>query len=213
MELKELVKICKKGENQFVEFKKKANQPHQIIEEIVGFANSKGGNIFIGVDDSGIAHGVKFAGDDIIFLKDEIQKRITPNPDFEMELIPVTKDKSIININIKSGKRKPYSMSYNGGKKVYYRVDDLCIQASRELRQILKVSRQKTGQKIIYSQIEDEILKIINTNKKVTKAQIIEMTEYKSRQISDCLVRLVAAKVIRIIPSVRDDFYEYPQES
>ena len=213
MELKEVIQICKKGENQFVEFKKKANQPDQILEEVVGFANSEGGHIFIGVDDSGIAHGVKFAGDDVIYLQNEIQKRISPKPGFVMELITVTKDKSIINLKIKAGDRKPYSMSFNGSRKVFYRVDDLCIQASRELRQILKASRYKMGQRIIYSQIEGEILKIINTNNRVTKSQIIEMTNYKSRQISDCLVRLVSANVLRIIPSVGEDFYEYPQES
>jgi predicted HTH transcriptional regulator len=213
MELKELVQLCKKGETQFVEFKKKANQPDQILEEIVGFANTEGGNLFVGVDDNGLAHGVKFATDDVIYLKNEIQKRITPIPVYEIETIPVTRVKSIINIKIKSGKKKPYSMLNNGVKKVFYRVDDLCLQASRELRQILKTSRYKSGQKIIYSQIEGEILKIINEHNKLTKRQIIEMTNYRSRQISDCLVRLVAANVLRIIPSVKDDFYEYPHES
>ncbi|MEN8247774.1 MAG: ATP-binding protein [Bacteroidota bacterium] len=210
MELKELKKVCEKGENQFVEFKKKANHPDQILEEIVGFANAHGGNIFVGVDDNGLTHGVKFAGDDVTFLRDEIQKRINPKPDYEMGLIPVNKKKSIINIKIKPGLEKPYALSYQETKKVFYRTDDLCIQASRELRNILKISRHEKGQKIIYSDVEGEILKIIDTRERITKAQIVEMINYKSRQISDCLVRLVAAGVLKIIPSVGNDFYEYP---
>ena len=53
MELKELKTLVAKGEGQYIEFKKNANEPDQVAEEVVGFANSKGGYLFVGVSNSG----------------------------------------------------------------------------------------------------------------------------------------------------------------
>ena len=48
--------ILSKGESQTVEFKK--NFDKECIETTVAFANTKGGTIFIGVNDEGKAKGI-----------------------------------------------------------------------------------------------------------------------------------------------------------
>ena len=84
MTLKELKALCKGGEGQYVEFKQNANEPNQIVEEVVGFANSKGGSLLVGVDDNGNAAGLKFAEDDAVYLTDYIKNNV--EPDFNTEL-------------------------------------------------------------------------------------------------------------------------------
>ena len=210
MNLKELKLICKAGEGQFVEFKMNANQPSQIAEEVVGFANAKGGSLFVGVDDNGTPCGLKFVEDDAIFLTDYINQVIEPPPLFNYEIIPLTKARAILHFIINSGHEKPYGIKETSKtKKVFYRVDDLCIQASRELKNILRRTRQNIGLTIKYTELEDRILKLIERDNSLSKTQICQMTNFSARKISDCLIRLVTAGVLKIIPSVNDDLYEY----
>ena len=49
MNSEELQNIISQGENEQVEFKETFNK--QVIETVVAFANTKGGSIFIGVND------------------------------------------------------------------------------------------------------------------------------------------------------------------
>jgi predicted RNA-binding protein with RPS1 domain len=74
--LTELLSIIKKGENKYVEFKSTLKTPighdgsivlnfnadaliHEVMKNIVGFVNSKGGKLFIGVSDSGNIIGLE----------------------------------------------------------------------------------------------------------------------------------------------------------
>lgn len=213
MTLKELKKLCKGGEGQYLEFKQNANHPDQIVEEVVGFANSKGGSLLVGVDDNGNPGGLKFAEDDAIFLAEYINKNIAPKPLFDYSFIAVNKAKSVIQFKIQSGSKKPYGFIRGETKKVFYRLDDLCIQASRELRNILRGTNNNRGQTIKYTELENKLLKLIEQEIQLSKAQISEKIKYNSRQISDCLVRLVKARVLKIIPAVDDDLYEFHDQS
>jgi predicted HTH transcriptional regulator len=213
MTLKELKALCKDGERQYVEFKQYANHPHQIVEEVVGFANSKGGSLLVGVDDNGNPGGLKFAEADAIYLTDYINKNIEPQPNFNYSLIAITKSKSVIHFKIQSGNKKPYGLKTGDAKKVFYRVDDLCIQASRELKNILRNNMYSRGQTIRYTELENNVLKVIEKGKRLSKAQISKQVKFNSRSISDCLVRLVSAGIIKIIPAVDDDLYEYHNQS
>lgn len=213
MNLRELKALCKSGEGQYVEFKQNANHPNQIVEEVVGFANSKGGNLLVGVDDTGNPYGLKFAEADAIYLTDYINKNIDPQPDFEYSLIAINKSKSVIKFKIKSGNKKPYGFKKGDAKKVFYRVDDLCIQASRELKNILRNNMYGRGQTIRYTDLENKVLKVIEQGKRLSKSEISKEVKFNSRSISDCLVRLVSAGIIKIIPAVDDDLYEYHDQS
>lgn len=213
MTLKELKVLCKNGEGQFVEFKQNANHPYQIVEEVVGFANSKGGSLLVGVDDNGNPGGLKFAEDDAIFLTAYINKNVYPQPVFDYSFIAINKSKSVIQFKIQSGNKKPYGFKKGDSKKVFYRVDDLCLQASRELKNILRNTRHNNGQTIKYTELENEILKIIEQGGQLSKKQISHHVKFNSRKISDCLVRLVSAGILKIIPAVNDDLYEYHEHS
>jgi len=57
----ELLNKVKLGESQHREFKLKIDNPESIAGEIVAFANSEGGTIYIGVDDDGNIAGLEDA--------------------------------------------------------------------------------------------------------------------------------------------------------
>ena len=72
MELKELYRLVRKGEGETLEFKRKAAHPEKIVREVVAFANTKGGDLLIGVDDNGTIPGVKYAEEEIFVLNKAI---------------------------------------------------------------------------------------------------------------------------------------------
>jgi len=210
MNLYELKKIASLGEGQHIEFKKNANHPKQIVKEIVGFANATGGSLFVGINDDGTLSGLKFAEDDAIFLSTVIEENIIPELVIKYEIIPLSKASSILHFRIEEGIEKPYGLrGSNDTKKVLYRVNDQCIQASRELKNILRGFKNDMGQVIKYTELENAILKIVDNEKQVTKKQLCNRINFSSRKISDCLVRLVVVGILKIIPAIDGDLYEY----
>jgi predicted HTH transcriptional regulator len=215
MTLKELKSLCSNGEGQYVEFKQNINHPDQIVEEVIGFANATGGSLLIGVNDMGELTGLKYAEDDAIFIDAYLNKKIEPAPPFNYDIVPINKKKSIIHLQVRSGDNKPYGFLRGNDKikKVFYRVDDQCLQASRELKNILRYASSEKGQIIKYTELEDSILKLFNDAACLTKKQIKQKINFNSRKISDCLVRLVTAGVLKIIPAIDDDLYEFNYQS
>jgi len=215
MNLREVKTFTKEGEGQFIEFKKNTNSPQQILEEVAGFANSTGGNLFIGIADNGDLSGVKFAEDETNFLLGYLQDKIDPTPPLEFKNIAVNKSKSIIHIKIKSGSEKPYSIKSDSkaAKKVLFRTNHECIQASRELKGILKGRRLGKEMMIKYAEIEREVLRQLDKEGSLSKQDFLRNLGYKSRTISDCLIRLVLADVIRIIPTAAHDLYEFNEQN
>lgn len=55
--MQDLQSIIKKGENQNVEFKSTFNM--EVVETLVAFANTKGGSVYIGINDSGKIVGIQ----------------------------------------------------------------------------------------------------------------------------------------------------------
>jgi predicted HTH transcriptional regulator len=165
MTLAELKKICGKGETQNIEFKQYASEPNQIIEEISGFLNATGGRLFVGVNDDGTITGLKYAEDDLNFLRERLKSAIKPSIHLDMQVVQVSKKRAVIVINIPEGEHKPYRAYYSEteSSKIFFRVNDECIQASRELRSILKHSIREHGQTIRYSEIEAAVLKEIDS--------------------------------------------------
>lgn len=215
MTLRELEILCKQGENQFLEFKQYASEPLQVTEEVSGFLNSTGGDLLIGVKDNGGIIGLKYADDDLAFLLDHITNNIVPKPTFNYELIPVTRKRSVIHFSILEGKRKPYKVKgvKDEPAKIFFRVDDCCLKASRELRSILRKASSSKGQTIIYSTIESSILRLIDQEHRLSKDQLVRKLDFKARNISDSLVRLVTSGVLKIRPTLEGDLYEFNQNS
>ena len=104
MNKKEFELILKTGESFFVEFKEEVDK--NLAKEIVAFANSQGGKIFIGVTDRGEVKGIN--------ISNKLKSRIFDiarncEPAIEIKLIEY-KNKALI-VEVPEGDKKPYSCS------------------------------------------------------------------------------------------------------
>ena len=93
-----------------IEFKRELTRDLDIEREVVAFLNyHEGGVLYIGIDDSGNAVGVKDIDGDMLKIKDRIRMGISPSP---MGLFDVTIERidevPVIKIFVASGSEKPY---------------------------------------------------------------------------------------------------------
>ncbi len=102
----------KKGEDSSRQFKENVNSIDKLTVEISAFANTNGGQIYIGVDDNSLITGL--SGDDIKRLNQWISsatsQKIEP-PIFVQTEIVLSDDKKIMIITVPSGTNKPYSVN------------------------------------------------------------------------------------------------------
>ena len=76
------------------------------LKSVSAFANTKGGSLFFGIDDSGDIIGLECAQADAEFISQEIKAHLDPIPDFE--LIPhKSEDKVVIEVKVPEGRQTP----------------------------------------------------------------------------------------------------------
>lgn len=105
----DLEKLIQSGESQTIEFKEKFDR--ETLETVVAFANTKGGVILIGVDDSGQIKGVKLGHETIPKWSNQVSQTTEPTviADFQIEEYG---NRKIVEIMVKEYPLKP--VSYRG---------------------------------------------------------------------------------------------------
>ncbi len=137
----------KNGESRTVEFKSKLPSSENLAKTVVAFSNGAGGELLIGVDNSGKINGLD---DESIFdIKDRVANIIYDMcfpaivPEFFVESVY---DKNILIVKIFSGALKPYYLkkhSKSGG--IYIRVGATNRQADAEAAADLERQRRNIG--------------------------------------------------------------------
>ncbi len=142
METLELLEIIQKGESSYVQFKERIKDAHSISQEMVAFANFKGGTIIIGVNDkTGKLNGLSFQ---------EIQKHnemlvnaasnnIKPSLFITTEQVTINNEVLII-AKIPEGTNKPYK-DKNGIIWIKNGSDKRRVTSNDELLRLLQESK------------------------------------------------------------------------
>ncbi|MFH1187704.1 MAG: RNA-binding domain-containing protein, partial [bacterium] len=107
--------LIKNGESEKVEFKENFND--SAIETLVAFSNSKGGKIFIGINDKKKIIGVDLNGESLQKIINEVKQKTDYKIIPEIEMVKIDK-KTIIVLSISEYPSKP--LSFRG--KYYKRV-------------------------------------------------------------------------------------------
>jgi len=211
-DVNEIVKLIRQGESQFVEFKKKANHPEKIIREVVAFANSEGGHLFVGVDDDRTISGLKYPEDDEYVLTKAIQELCKPVIDFTVDVLQIN-DIEFLHYQIKEGGKKPYfaflEKKHKYGK-AFIRVEDHSIQASYEMRQILKRSNWNNTP-IIFEEKTRQLFEYFKSNQEITLSQYMELSGLGKKLASNKLINLALSGALKIAPREGGDVF-FPTE-
>lgn len=120
----------------------------EIKKEIVAFANSYGGKLYIGVKDDGTVIGLKNFDETSLQIINIIRDSIKPDLSMFVRYNALEiEGKEILEIEIQSGNNKPYYLSDKGPRPegVYVRQGNSCAQASSNIiRQMIKATDNDT---------------------------------------------------------------------
>lgn len=210
MELAEAKRIIRQGESELVEFKRKIKYPEKVIKELVAFANTAGGYLFIGVSDDGNIPGVKYPDEEIFALNKAIENYCRPQLPFDYEIINLTEGNSLIVYNIHSSERKPHYVVNQDEKKTrqaFVRTKDKSIKASRQVTEIIERRRKQKNIHFHFGDKEKWLMDYLDKNKSITLEEYKRLNKISTYQASRGLILMVLANVLDVVPSDKEDQY------
>ncbi len=140
MRYQDLLEILVNRENSKVEFKRDDIRPEQLAKEIVAFANFRGGQVFLGIEDTTRdIVGIQRGNCEEWVMDTVFGNYITPS------IIPIyeeinTPDGNVAVITIEQGTLKPYAVRVDNRETIYIRIGSVSRRADRD--QILRMSQE-----------------------------------------------------------------------
>ena len=211
MDYASLRQFVRKGEGAQLEFKLKNNHPEKILRELVAFANTNGGILLLGVSDDKEIKGLKFGEEDDFILQKFIHSHISPPLSYENERFILPDEREVLIYHIPSSSSKPHFVTFGEPeptKKAYIRVKDRSIQASKEVKNILKGKSKSLNIKFNYGPKEQILMSLLEKNGFTTLEAFKNAAAIPKKIASDTLVRLVLANLLSIEPSESEDIYK-----
>ena len=128
-------------ETENIEFK--SGFTEEIYKEVIAFANTDGGVLYIGIDNDGNAVGLNNVDDEYTRITNGIRDAILP--DVTMFVKYTIQENKVVRITISEGTNKPYYLRSKGLKPngIYVRQGTSSVQASGE--QIRKMIKDSDG--------------------------------------------------------------------
>ena len=144
-----------------------------IKKEIIAFANTNGGIIYIGIADNGDIIGLKNANFDLMNINNMIRDGIKPDITlFVQSKIEQIGDKNVIIIDVQSGANRPYYLSGKGIRPegVYIRHGTSSVPANDTA--IRKMIRETDGESYEKMRSTEQNLTFDTTNAEFTKRNV-----------------------------------------
>jgi predicted HTH transcriptional regulator len=215
MELSELKKLVRRGEGLHLEFKLKATHPEKIVREMVAFANSEGGTLLVGVADDRSILGLKYPKEDEYVLQKAIEKYCSPPIKYLKEKIQLDNEREVLAFFVDKSDETPHYFIENQTlnlKKAYIRVEDKCLQASKEMREVLKGRKKENNIRFQFGSKEKILMEYLANYQKITVEEFSKVANIPLKIASRTLVLLVLGKVLDIAPLEGKDCFRVLEE-
>ncbi len=203
-----LDKLILQGEGPTLDFKKKITHPEKIAKTIVSFANHLGGQLLVGVMDDGYVTGID-AEEEKFMLEKAAGFFCKPPIDLEFEEID-DDGKTVLLVTVPESLQKPHAaLCGHNDWKVYIRVDDESVQASKMVQKNLEngapqlVKRQLTN-------IEKGLTDYLKDHRRITMKQFCSLVNISKRRASRILIALTLDGVVRMHETEKEPFYTLP---
>ncbi len=199
--------IIKQGEHQQLDFKFEISDARKIAKTLVAFSNTDGGKLLIGVKDNGRIAGVR-TEEEYYMLESASSMYCKPEVAFTTRRWQVD-GKTVLEVDIPSGEEKPYLSQNSDGKWLaYVRVDDQNILANSIQIKVWQNEHRQKGAYLHYTDTEEKLLAYLRENNRITLPRFCRMARISRRQATHVLTTLASMKVIRIVFTEKQTYYE-----
>lgn len=207
-EVYQLRRLVMEGEGQHLEFKRKVSQPEKIVREMIAFANSEGGTLLIGVDDDGSLAGVKYPDEELLMVRQALEKHVKQTLVYHDSLIELTPNKFVLRLDIPSSNKRPvYFIDEQNKRESFVRMKDMSIKASPQMNEIIHRKRQNKNVRFYFAEHELALMKYLDEHKTITLQEFQNLTGLNQFAASRKLILLVLANVLKITATEKGDYY------
>jgi predicted HTH transcriptional regulator len=212
VKLNDLKVLIEEGEGFELEFKRKVSTPMKVAKTLMSFANTKGGIVLFGVDDNKSIVGVGSEKEEIEMIETAARYFSDPPLDVEIDTVPY-KGKDVIVVTVEESAQKPHYLnveddSENGGTRVYIRVHDKTVEASKEVVHILEAENPNAPPlRIAIGDSERRLFEYLDVHERITVKQFANLVNHSNRRASRSLIQLVRAGVLRIHTHEKEDYF------
>jgi predicted HTH transcriptional regulator len=159
--------------------------------------------ILFGVDDDGTIYGVESEKSEIDLIHEAAHNFCEPPIEPIVQVIELNRKDIVVAIVEESGTKPHRMQDYKDiaprNAKVYIRVNDKSVIASREVVKILESENPESEPlSIIIGENERRLFKYLEENQRVTVKDFAKLVNISDRRSGRILVNLVRAGVIRI---------------
>lgn len=215
MTYKDVNRLIEEGEGFEIEFKRKVTTPEKISRTLIAFANTKGGHILFGVDDDGSIVGIESEKSEVELIEQAGTVYCVPEVHPILDIVPFDgRDVIVAYVEESSDKPHYFTGNVNGDAqngeetRVYIRVNDKTVMASKEVVRILRGERSDAKpMKIEIGENEKRLFKYLEEHERITTQEFSKLVNISERRASRILVSLVRASVIRIHTLEKRDFF------
>jgi predicted HTH transcriptional regulator len=215
MDYKDVTRIIEEGEGFEVEFKRKVTTPEKIARALIAFANTKGGHILFGVDDDGTVVGVESEKSEVDLIHQAASEFCFPGIEPAIDIVAFD-DEDVIVVYVEESSDKPhyFTGNSNGGTqgedetKVFIRVNDKTIMASKEVVKILRDGRSDAPpMHYEIGENEKRLFRHLDEHERITAREFSNLVNISEQRASRILVSLVRAGVVRIHTLEKSDYF------
>ncbi len=210
MTLQELSRLASTGEGPFLEFKKKVPKPERIAKEIIAFANTRGGQLLLGVDDDGSVSGLRDAGEEEFALKRAIGSFCDPPVVVEIIRVEVAHRRDAVIVRVPESRVKPHYLitsNGNGQERVpYVRIDDRSVEASNEAIMLMTTSESEPV-RFEFGENERLLMRYLDQYGRITVSEFASLADISEVIASETLVLLTRANLLDLHAGHRSDYF------
>jgi predicted HTH transcriptional regulator len=195
-----LEEIVTLGEGYKTEFKATLPAPLAVAKSICAFSNTKGGNLFVGINDASIPVGVINKDYELNKLEKAFPF-LLPNPDVSVKILTF-RNSEIILIEVKEGPEKPYYVKNGETIQAYVRAGSVNLPANKRV-----LKKFLSGKSRSLNKDEKIVCNLFEQNMQLKISQIRDILNYSERRVIKILDALAKRGLLVPSPDEKDVYY------
>lgn len=209
MNIHDIKILVEEGEGFELEFKRKVSTPAKIARTLIAFANTRGGIMLFGVDDDGSIVGLASEKEELGLISTAGELFCDPPITPTIEIVPFNQ-RDVIVASIRESDDKPHALMNDDpdGAKIFIRVNDKTVPASKEVIKVLRDERKdRPPLTLEIGENERRLFEYLEQHERVTVEEYASAINVSRRRASRTLTTLVRAGVVRIHTNEKSEYF------